>query len=123
MGDWLPRFSYEKPVPMTTSAAVTGGQLVYISGNGTVAPTSGASTLAFGIAAMDDAIGGNVITVYRACIGTIAASGSIAAGAAIIPAASGAVATIASDTTYDQVCGQAISAAASGVVEISLRPL
>jgi hypothetical protein len=123
MGDWLPRFAAEKPVPMTTSAPVTGGQLVYISGNNTIAPTSGASTLLFGVAAMDDAVGGNVITVFRACIGSVAASGAIAAGAAIIPAASGAVATIASDTTYDQVCGQALAAASSGTVLVSLRPL
>lgn len=123
MGDWLPRYATEEPVPMTTSAPVTGGQLVYVSGNNTVAPTSGASTLPFGIAAFDDPVGGNVITVYRRCIGTVAASGSIAAGAAIIAAASGAVATIASDTTYDQVCGQALSAAASSQVLISLSPL
>ena len=123
MGDYLPRFGGGQPVPMTTSAPVTGGQLVYISGNNTVAPTSGASTLAFGVAAMDDAVGGNVITVWRGGIHQLTASGAIAAGAAIIPAASGAVATIASDTTYDQVCGQAISAAASGSVLVSLRPL
>ncbi|MFE3081782.1 hypothetical protein [Nocardia tengchongensis] len=123
MSDWLPRYAHEKPVPMLTSAPVTGGQLVYISGNNTIAPTSSASTLAFGIAAMDDLVGGNVITVFRACIGTIAASGAIAAATAIIPAASGAVATIGADTIYDQVCGQALSAASGGLVYVSFRPL
>ncbi|WP_051151511.1 capsid cement protein [Nocardia niigatensis] len=108
---------------MTTSAPVTGGQLVYISGNNTVAPTSSASTLAFGVAAMDDAVGGNVITVWRSGICQLAASGAIAAGAAVIPATGGAVATIGADTTYDQVCGQAVSAASGGLVLVSLRPL
>lgn len=123
MGDFLPRLGGSKPVPMATSAAVTGGQLVYISGNSTVAPTTGPSTLAFGVAAMDDAVGGNVISVYRSGIFQLAASGAIAAGAAVVPAASGAVATIGADTTYDQVCGQAVAAASSGTVLVSIRTL
>lgn len=43
MADYLPLFKPGQDITSTTSAAVTGGQLLVVSGSGTVAPTSGAT--------------------------------------------------------------------------------
>jgi len=60
----------------TTSAAVTGGQLVYVSGDNTVAPTSAATAAWLGVAAADAASGADV-TVYTEGVHQLASSGTI----------------------------------------------
>lgn len=120
MSDYLPRVFPADVVPAVTSAAVTAGQLLVVSGANTVAPSS-AAAVAFGVAAVDDTVGGNTITVFRTGVHVLAASGSIAAGDLVVPAASGAVATIGADTNYGHVVGQALAAAANGVVTVALR--
>ena len=121
MGAYIPAFFPGDTLTLTTSAAVTAGQLVAVSGSNTIAATSAATAAWLGVAAQDDLVGGNQIAVYTEGIHILAASGSISAGDAVVSAAAGAVATIASDTTYDQVVGVAINAAANGVVTVKLR--
>lgn len=120
MSDYLPLFHPGGKLPVVTSAAVTAGQLLAVSGNNTVAPTSGAG-MALGVAAEDDATGGNQIMAFRCGVHNLIASGSIAAGDAVVAAAAGAVATIGSDTVYTHVVGQALAAAANGKVLVALR--
>jgi predicted RecA/RadA family phage recombinase len=57
MADYLPKRKPGQAIPMTASAAITGGQLVRVSGSGTVAPTSAASADWLGVAAQDAASG------------------------------------------------------------------
>jgi Uncharacterized conserved protein (DUF2190) len=106
----------------TTSATVTGGQLLYVSGNNTVAPTTAATAAWVGVAAFD-AASGTLVSYYTTGVHDLAASGSIAAGDLVIPAAAGAVATqgTASAANDVQVVGVAKSAAAGGVVRVLLR--
>ncbi|MDG3012153.1 DUF2190 family protein [Rhodococcus sp. D2-41] len=119
MSDYAPIFDDGDEFTLTTSAAVTGGQLLAISGDKTVAPTSTATAAWVGVAAYDAPSGARV-TVLTEGVQELAASAAITAGAAVIPAASGKVATIGSVTDYSQVVGVAISTAADGKVWVKL---
>lgn len=106
---------------LTAGAAITGGQLVYISAASTVSPTTAATGAWLGIAA-HDAANGALVTVMTEGVHTVAASGAIAAGAAVIGATGGAVATVASDASDGaNIVGVALTAAASSLVTIVLR--
>lgn len=119
MAEYVPIRKPGADVPIATSAAVTGGQVVAISGSNTVAPTSAATAAWFGVAAFDGATG-DLVTVHRGGVHELTASGAIAAGANVVAAAAGAVATVGAGTP-DQVVGLAISAAANGKVVVALR--
>jgi hypothetical protein len=99
----------------TTSAAVTKGQLLYISGDNTVAPTTAATAAWVGVAAFD-AASGAAVTVYTEGVHPLIASGSITAGDLVIPAASGQVATsgAVSATIDSQIVGKALAGATNG---------
>jgi predicted RecA/RadA family phage recombinase len=120
MAEYAPVFFPADRFSSTSSAAVTAGQLLYVSGDNTVAPTTAATGAWIGVAARDVASGAGV-TVYTEGIHEVPASGTINAGDVVIPAAAGAVAAIGAGTTYSQVVGVAISAAASSKVRIKLR--
>lgn len=121
MGVYSPTYLPADRLNFTTAAAVTAGQLVYISAANTVTPTSAATAAWIGVAA-HDAASGAVVTVYTVGVHIVAASGTIAAGAAVIAAASGAVATIASDASDGaNIVGIALTANASSLVTILLR--
>lgn len=111
MGDYSPIHSGQSTT-RTTSAAVTGGQLLIVSGDDTVAPSSAASGAWLGVAAFDAASGAKV-TVELGGVQELTASGAIAAGAQVVAAADGKVATIGAGT-FDQAVGVALNAAADG---------
>lgn len=102
----------------TASADITGGQILVASGDDTVAPSGGASVAFAGIAA-HDALNGEKVTVLTGGIHEVTASGAIAAGAVVVTASTGRVATLG-DTTYSQVIAVALKAAASNKVKIRL---
>lgn len=105
--------------PRVTSAAVTGGQVLIVSGSNTVAPSSAASVAVVGVAAFD-AASGETVTVSRDGVFNLAASGSISAGAPVAAAASGAVAAH-SGTNYSTIIGVALADAADNKVLVALR--
>lgn len=111
---YAPVFQDADKIPYTASATITGGQVVAVGTTAyNVAPTSTASAAVVGVAA-NDAASGTLVTVISTGVHRLTASGSIAIGAPVISAAAGAVATIASDTTYTHVIGKALSAATDG---------
>jgi hypothetical protein len=121
MGVYSPSNLPGEKLTFTASAAISAGNLVAISGNETVAPTASASGAWIGVAAFDAASGATV-TVYTKGRHILAASGAIAAGANVIPAAAGAVATVGSDASDGQdVVGVATSAAANSLVPVLIR--
>lgn len=64
MADYTPVYTGDvKPFTATTSAAVTGGNVVVVSGASTVAASGGASAVAIGVAAHDAASGAR-LTVW-----------------------------------------------------------
>lgn len=119
MPDYTPIHRPGDAITRITSAAVTGGQLLIVSGNDTVAASSTATHAWLGVAGFD-AGSGEAVTVLSGGVHELAASGAIAAGARVIPAASGAVADIGAVTDYSQVVGIALSAAAGGKVRVKL---
>lgn len=61
MADYTPVFtSGSLPFTATTSAGVTGGQVLIVTGTGTVGPAAAASGLVVGVAAHDAASGAQV---------------------------------------------------------------
>ena len=119
MADYLPLYLPGKAVPMTASAAITGGRLVYVSGDGTVANTTAATTLPVGTAAQDAASGDRVTVFGRGAVHRLVAAGAITAGGLVAAAAAGAVAAHTGGTNDNRVFGIALTTAADGAtVEI-----
>ena len=110
MAEYLPVYKPGQAITLKASAAVTGGQLVEITGNGTVGPAGAASTKVVGVAAFDAAVNA-LVTVYSGGVQGPVASGAVTAGDVVQAAAAGLIAT---GTTAP--LGIALSTAASGAV-------
>lgn len=121
MTDYVPLFKPGQAVTRQASAAITGGQVVVVTGDGTVGPSAGASAAFFGVAATDAAVGDQV-TVHKGGVQRPVASGAVTAGDEVVTAAAGRVSTLAAAagaTAGDinaarQVVGVALSTAADG---------
>lgn len=115
MADYVPQFLPGQAVPMTASAAITGGKPVYVSGSGTVAQAGAAANIPVGVAAQDAAASGDRITVFARGTGhELTASGTVTAGDVVEAAASGAVATHTVGTNDARVFGIALTTATTG---------
>lgn len=112
MADYLPLFKPGQAITRQASAAITGGQVVVVSGSGTVAPSAGANAAFVGVAAVDTA-SGDQVTVYAGGVQRPLASGAITAGDVVVTAAAGRVVTNAAPGAGQQV-GIALSTAADG---------
>ena len=99
------------PTTSATSAAVTGGQLLEVTGDNTVGPAGAASLKVVGQALHDAASGASVTYDCDGPIREAVASGAIAAGDLLITAAAG---KLAAGTTANAVRGVALAAAADG---------
>lgn len=119
MAEFAPLFKEGSEFTRTTSAAVTAGQVLIVSGDNTVAPSSAASAAVLGVAAFD-AGSGESVTVITDAVVNLTASGAITAGASVAAAASGAVAAH-SGTNYSTIIGVALAAAADNKVLVKLR--
>jgi predicted RecA/RadA family phage recombinase len=122
--DYVPLYLPGHEVTCTAAAAITAGQLVYVSagtvgGNPSVSPTSAATAAQCGVAAQTVA-SGQQVDVWFGGVHVLAASGAIAAGVPVVAAASGAVADGSADTTYSQIVGKAWSAASNSQVVVKL---
>ena len=113
MAEYIPAKEPGQDFTMTASATVTGGQLVRVSGSGTVAPTSAATADWLGVAGFDVASGAKV-TVYTGGVQQLTASGSITAGANVEAAAAGAVASHTNGTNDVNIVGLALTSATNG---------
>lgn len=98
MAEFLPLVHPGKSYTATTSADVTAGQALIISGSDTVGPGTANSIAYCGVAAFD-AVSGATVTVYRPGEAWMTSSGAITAGAQVVLAASGAVSALAVVTT------------------------
>ncbi len=111
--DYLPLYKPGQSVPLQASAAITGGQLVVVSGTGTVAPSSVATHAWVGVAAQD-VPSGQKVTIHKGGVQELTATGAITAGDRVIPATAGTVAALGAGTDYSQVVGVALTTAANG---------
>lgn len=120
MAEYQPLHNPGKAFTRQTSGVVTAGQLLIVSGSGTVAASSAASASWLGVAGFDAASGANV-TVFSEGIQRLVASGSITAGALVEAAAAGAVASHTNGTNDYNVVGVALTTVTTGqLVEVSL---
>lgn len=124
MTETAPIYFPADKLPLTTSADVTAGQVVVVSGANTVAPIAAANEAWLGVAA-HDAASGKAIVVYTEGVHQVPSSGSIAAGKPVIGATGGAVAAFVNGDTGagkpETVIGVALSAATNSKVVIKLR--
>jgi len=123
VADYLPIFLPGDVATLTASAAITGGQLLAVSGSGTIAPAAAGSANWIGVAAADTASGGRVPFYPRGVIHETLADGSITAADQLQTGATGkvkALAAAAADAASDinaarAVIGVALTTAADGV--------
>lgn len=112
MAEYLPLF--DENLVYTASAAITGGQLLEVSGSGTVAPAAAGSTKVIGVAGFDCA-NGDRITIYTGGVQRVVAdAGGVTAGDVVAAGAAGTVAPIGVGAFATQV-GIALTTAAAGV--------
>lgn len=111
MSDYVPVFKPGEDLTMTAGGTIAGGQLVYVSAANTVLITAGANAAWLGVATTDATVGQRTV-VTSGGVQELTASGAIAAGDVLISAAAGKVAAIGGGTTYSQVVGIAVTAAA-----------
>jgi len=113
MAEYLPIFKPGQAITLKASAAITGGQVVAVTGSGTVGPSGASSAKWVGVAANDAAQNDNV-TIYSGGVQHATASGAITAGDLLVTAASGAVATAGETPADGTVIGIALTTAADG---------
>lgn len=107
MADHLPKFNSGPAVTFTASAAITGGQVVEVTGDRTVGPGTAASTKAVGTAAHNAASGAKVVVHLPGPVDTAVSAAAILAGAKVEAAAAGKIQT----ATTGYVLGIALTAA------------
>jgi hypothetical protein len=122
MADYTPVYSGGVvPFTATTSASVTGGRLVEVSGDGTVATAGAGSLVVVGVAAHDAASGAKV-TVWPLdnCVHELVSSGAIVAAAGVVAGAAGVVVTggVAASAAAGTLLGIAATTAASNKVRV-----
>lgn len=96
MGDYVPVIESGDQFTLTASAAITGGQILENTGDGTVGPAGAASVKVIGVAAHDAASGQPVsiyglFTIHETVVGT----GNLTAGQNVQAGANGVVVTTA----------------------------
>lgn len=111
MTDYLPKHTEGAPITRTASATIVGGQLVVVTGAGTVGPSTAATHTWLGVAAHNAATGQEV-TIFKGGVQRPLASAAITAGDQVVAAASGRVATSATPGSGQQV-GIALTTQAS----------
>lgn len=111
MSDYTPRFLPGRAFTSQASAAITGGRLVAVSGDGTVATAAADSAAVAGVAAFDVAASGDKVTLYWGGVQKLVASGAITAGAGVVSDTGGKVksATTATAAAAGTLIGRALT--------------
>lgn len=110
MGDYVPQYTPGMRQTAVLSVACTGGQLLFVSATGTVAPTTAATANTCGVAAQDGAIGAKV-ALYAGGVQLLAATGTVTAGQTVEAATAGTVATHTNGTNDVNIVGVALTTA------------
>ena len=114
MADYSPVYLPAEAFSATTSAAVTGGTLAEVSGNGTVGPAGAGSTKVIGVFAFDAASGARVTVHPLVQVHEVVAAAGITAGATLKAAANGQVTNWVTGTdAADLIVGRALTTVSS----------
>jgi len=104
----------------TASATITEGQLLEVSGDGTLGPAGAASAAVVGYALAGAASAAPVKALMFGPVLSITSSGAITAGAKVVAGAAGVVTTIGANT-FEKIVGTALSTAAGNVVKVVMH--
>ena len=113
MSDYVPKFEDPGPRTYTAGAAITGGQVVEITGVKTVSAAGANSEKVVGVAGFD-VTAGQQVTVYNGGVQRPIASGAIVAGTIVLSAAAGKVIATNGTPTAPMLLGVATTTAADG---------
>lgn len=122
MGDYNAKHIYADQITGTASATITGGQCLYVTGDGTVGPTTAASASFVGVACHDAASAALVAYNPRGKVHRSTAASAITAGAQLVSATAGKVDDLAAASgnaagdinSARSVIGVALTTAGSG---------
>ncbi len=99
MGAYEPKFLYGDTITGTASATITAGQVLVVSGSGTVGPAGADAANVVGVAAHDASTTAPTLNYFpRGKVHVSTASGGITAGARVNSGAAGTVASAAAGT-------------------------
>ena len=100
MPEYVPVFKPGEDITATASAAIVGGQLVGVSGPGSVAPTAAASSPSWVGVATTDAASGAKVGVTSGGVQELTCTTAVTAGDLVVSSATaGQVASLAAVTT------------------------
>lgn len=113
MADYTPVFVPGTAVTLQASAAITGGQVVSVTGVSTVGPAPAASAKAIGVAAHDAASGAKVTVHIGKLVHESTAQGAVTAGDLLqVGTVAGSVATAGATPAAGVIIGTALTSAA-----------
>lgn len=120
MAEYLPLYKPGQSVVYTASATITAGQLLEVTGSGTVGPAGAASTKCVGVAAFD-AVSGDRVTIHAGGVQKIVAgTGGVTAGDVVAAGAAGTVVAIGAGTFATKIGIALTTAAADAAAEIQM---
>ena len=93
MADYTPVHNPAHEVSLTAGAAITGGQVVIVSGVNTVSPAAADASKAIGVAAHDAATGSRVTVFINKFVHETTSSGTVTAADDLATGAAGVVVT------------------------------
>jgi hypothetical protein len=120
MADYVPLFKPGASLTYQASATITAGQLLEVTGSGTVGPAGAASTKCVGVAAFDAASGDAKVTIHAGGVQKIVASGGVTAGDIVAAGAAGTVAPIGAGAFGTKIGIALTTAADTAVAEIQM---
>src|SRR3954464_10820955 len=121
MPDYAPKYQPGEDVTYAAAAAVTGGNLVFLSAAGQVTPTSAASAVVVGVAETDAATG-DYVSVSRGGVQRLVSGPAINVGDPIKSAATGrAVPYVVGTDPITQWLGTALTAAGAAGVTVDVQ--
>jgi hypothetical protein len=109
VADYSPIFNGLPPYTSTASATITGGNVLEVTGSGTVGPAAAASVKVVGVA-LFDAAANALVTIARGGVQELVATGTVTQGEQVEAAASGTVRTLAAG----RAIGVALTTATTG---------
>jgi len=104
----------------TASATITEGQLLEVSGDGTLGPAGAASAAVVGYALTGAASSAPVKALMFGPVLSLTSSGAITAAAKVVAGAAGVVTTIGANT-FEKIVGTALTTAAGNVVKVVMH--
>lgn len=121
MAEYLPLLKPGQAATSTASASISAGQLVSVSGSGTVAPSAAGDAAWLGVAAFDAASGASLTLFCGGRQRIVAGAGGVTAGQLVHAGASGTVVAHTNGTNDYEVVGVALTTAtATNLAEVQM---